>query len=57
VFLTKVVEKIKTHILRSVPFFSENHAMCEIMFKIMVESYRPQMTVLYSQGMSTLRAG
>jgi len=31
-FQTKVVEKIKTHILCSVTFF-ENHAVCEILWK------------------------
>ena len=30
-FQTKVVEKIKTHILCSVTFFFENHAVYEIM--------------------------
>jgi beta-galactosidase GanA len=30
---TKVVEKIKTHILRSVTFSSENRAVYEIMWK------------------------
>ena len=32
-FQTKVVEKIKTHILCSVTFFFENRAVCEIMWK------------------------
>ena len=32
-FQTKVVEKIKTHILCSVIFFSENRAVYEIMWK------------------------
>jgi hypothetical protein len=33
----KVIEKIKTHILCSVTFFSENHAVYEIMSKNVVE--------------------
>jgi hypothetical protein len=32
-FQTKFVEKIKTHILCSVTFFSENRAVYEIMWK------------------------
>ena len=39
---TKVVEKIRTHVLRSVTF-SENRAVREIMPKNMVEPERPQM--------------
>jgi hypothetical protein len=37
-FQIKVVEKIKTHILCSVTFFSENHAVCEIMSENIVET-------------------
>jgi hypothetical protein len=44
-FQTKVVEKIKTHILCSVMLFSENRAVYEIMWKNMVERGRPQMTI------------
>jgi hypothetical protein len=41
-----IVEKIKTHILCSfTPFFFENRAVCEIMWKNIVESDRPQMTI------------
>jgi len=29
----KVVDKIKTRVLYSVPFYSENRAVCEIMWK------------------------
>jgi len=29
-FYTKVVEKIKTHILCLINFFNENHVVCEI---------------------------
>jgi len=36
-FQTKVTEKIKTHILCSIIFFSENRAVYEIMWKNMVE--------------------
>jgi len=44
---TKVVEKIRTRIriLRSVNVFFENHALCEIKWKNIVERDRPQMTV------------
>ena len=41
-FQTKVVEKIKTHILRSVTFFSESRAVYEIMWKSVVDPKRPQ---------------
>jgi hypothetical protein len=37
-FQTKVVEKIKTHILCSVTFFFENRAVYEIMWKNIVEN-------------------
>jgi len=42
---TKVVEKIKTHILRSVTFFFENRAVYEIMWKNNVERGRPHMAI------------
>ena len=42
-FQTKVVEKIKTHISCSIIFF-DNRAVCEIMWKNIVEPDRPQMT-------------
>jgi hypothetical protein len=41
---TKVIEKIKTHILCSITFFSENRAVYEIMWKNTVEPDRPQIT-------------
>ena len=44
-FQTKVVEKIKTHVLCSVTFFFENRALFEIMWKNIVERDRPQMTI------------
>jgi hypothetical protein len=44
-FQIKVVEKIKTRILYSIRFFSENCAVCEIMWKGAVELDKPQMTV------------
>jgi len=45
-FQTKVVEKIKTHILCSVTFFPpENLAVDEIMWKSIVQPDRPQMTI------------
>jgi len=37
IFETKVVEKVKTQILRSLTFFSENRFFYEIMWKNMVE--------------------
>jgi hypothetical protein len=43
-FQTKVVEKIKTHILCS-ETFSENGTVYEIMWKNLVELSRQQMTV------------
>jgi len=42
-FQTKVVEKIKTHILCSITF--ENHAVYEITWENIVERGRPQMTI------------
>jgi hypothetical protein len=46
IFQTKVVEKIKTHILCSlIFFFFENRAVCEIMWKNIIEPRRPQMTI------------
>jgi len=46
-FQRKVVEKIKTHILCSVTFFSpfENRSFYEIMCKNIVEQGRPRMTI------------
>jgi len=44
IFQTKVVDETKTHILCSVTF-SENHVVCEVMWKNMVEPDRPQMTI------------
>jgi hypothetical protein len=41
----KIVEKIKTHILCSVTF-NENRTVCEIMWKNVVQPFRPQITVL-----------
>jgi hypothetical protein len=43
-FQTKVVEKVKIHILRSIPF-SENRAVYEIMQKSMIEPERPETTI------------
>ena len=43
-FQTKFVEKIKTHILCSVTFFSEKRALCEVMCKNAVQPDRPQMS-------------
>jgi len=44
-FPTKVVQKVKTHILHSVTFFPENRAAYEIVWKNMVQPDRPQMTI------------
>ena len=41
--LDKIVYKIKTHFMFN--NFSENRAICEIMWKNMVESEKPQMTM------------
>ena len=54
-FQTKVVEKIKTHILCSVNFFSENRAICEIMWENTAQLDRPQTTMQYCAR--ALRAG
>ena len=45
IFQTKVVDKIKTHILCSVIFFFENRVIYEIMWKNIVESDRIQITI------------
>jgi len=44
-FQTKVVEKIKTHILHSVTFFFENRADHYIRLKSTVTPDRPQMAI------------
>jgi len=44
-FQTKVVEKIKTHVLCSVTFFFENRAVYEIIWKNIVEPGVPQMKI------------
>ena len=44
-FHTKVVDKIQTHILRSITFCFENRAVCEKMWKNIVERSRPQMKI------------
>jgi len=36
-FWDEAVEKIETHILYTIIFFSENRAVCEIMWKDMAE--------------------
>jgi len=48
-FSKKALEKIKTHILCSVTFFSENFAVCEIMWKNVIEPGRPQMAIQHMQ--------
>jgi hypothetical protein len=47
-FPTKVVEKIKTHVLYITQHFSENRAVYEIMSKNMVEPERPQKTIRFA---------
>jgi len=44
-FQTKVVQKIKTHILFSITFSPEIRAIYEIMWKNIVQPGRPQMTI------------
>jgi hypothetical protein len=44
-FEIKVVERIKIHILCSVTFFSKNRAICELIWKNMVEPERLQMAM------------
>jgi len=46
-FRIKVVEKRKTHILYSITFFSEYHAVYEITWKNIVERGRPQLAILH----------
>jgi len=44
-FQTKVVEKLKTHILYPIIFIIENVAIYEIMCKMIVEPGRTQMAI------------
>jgi hypothetical protein len=46
-FQNRVSEKIKTQISCPETFFPENLALFEVMWKNMVETDRPHMTVLY----------
>ena len=46
-FQTKVIEKIKPHILCSITFFFLNCAMYVIMWKNTAEAGRPQMAIWY----------
>jgi hypothetical protein len=49
-FETKVVEKIKIHILCAIIFFPpKNHTIYEIMWRNIVELDRPQMTAQYRE--------
>jgi hypothetical protein len=52
---TKVAEKIITHVLWSITFFSESRAVCETMWENMVEPDRTQMTIKY--GACAMHAG
>jgi len=42
-YQTKVVEKLETHLLCSITIFFENRAVCEIIWKNVVERGRQQM--------------
>jgi hypothetical protein len=53
--LDKIIEKIKTHILCPITFFSENCTVYEIMSRNMIETEVPQMTSQY--GACALLAG
>jgi hypothetical protein len=44
-YQTKLIEKIFTYILCSIPFLIENHAVNEIMWKNIVQPGGPQMTI------------
>jgi beta-galactosidase GanA len=44
-FQTKVVEKIKTHILCSITFFSEDRTIYEVMWKNMLQPFCPQIKI------------
>jgi hypothetical protein len=50
-FRTKVVEKIKTHILCSINFFPENRAVYDIILKKLMEPEGPQMTSQYAYAL------
>ena len=53
-FQTKVVEKVKTHILLSVTL-SEKHAVYDVVSKNLEQPERPQMAIEYGAG--ALHAG
>ena len=44
----KVAWKIKIHIPLRITF-SENHAVCEVMWKNMVQADKPQMTIQHGE--------
>jgi hypothetical protein len=44
-FQTNVVEKLETHVLYSMTFFSENRAVHEKTWKNILKPDRPQMTI------------
>jgi len=54
-FQTKLVQKIKTHILCSISF-SENRAVYEIMWENIVEPDGPEMTINYNHLNCTLES-
>ena len=45
IFQAKVIEKIKTRILCSITFFPENHTVYDIVWKNMVETETPHVTI------------
>jgi hypothetical protein len=49
-FQTKVVMKIKTHILRTISFYSKNCTVYEVMWKDIAEPDWPQMTVRHMRS-------
>jgi hypothetical protein len=55
IFRTKFVEKNRGTFNFQYPLFFENHAVCEIMWKNVVELGRPQMAVQY--GACALHTG
>jgi hypothetical protein len=54
-FSTEAVEKIQAHILCSVTFFFENHAVYKIMWKNTVQPDRPQNTVQPDKPQNTVQ--
>ena len=49
-FCTKLVEEIKTHILRSIIYFVENRAVYDIMWKSTVVQDRPHISICHMRN-------